>query len=128
MKTGSFFILLILFNYLACYNFYKEIKHMEEKTKYQIEKEKAEKRAVEKENKILSIVLPVVGVIAFIVGLLGAILTLNQNKMPITVVYIVLAVLGFGGVLYGIVVLIRIKKPDFLKKKVVEQEDEVLPD
>ena len=101
---------------------------MEEKTKYQIEKEKAEKRAIEKENKILSIVLPVVGVIAFIVGLLGAILTLNQNKMPITVVYIVLAVLGFGGVLYGIVVLIRIKKPDFLKKKVVEQEDEVLPD
>lgn len=101
---------------------------MEEKTKYQIEKEKAEKRAIEKENKILSIVLPVVGVIAFIVGLLGAILTLNQNKMPITVVYIVLAVLGFFGILYGIVVLIRIKKPDFLKKKVVEQEDEVLPD
>ena len=101
---------------------------MEEKTKYQIEKEKAEKRAIEKENKILSIVLPVVGVIAFIVGLLGAILTLNQNKMPITIVYIVLAVLGFFGVLDCIVGLIRIKKPDFLKKKVVEQEDEVLPD
>ena len=101
---------------------------MEEKTKYQIEKEKAEKRAIERENFFLRILLPSVGLIAFIVGLLGFILTLGQGNTGATVFYAIKFAIGFIGVLYGVVVLIRIKKPDFLKKKVVEQQDEVLPD
>ncbi|MBO6262468.1 MAG: hypothetical protein J6N95_07700 [Bacilli bacterium] len=102
---------------------------MEEKTKYQIEKEKAEKRAIEKENKILRIVFPVVGVAAFIIGLLGFILTVNAGKPGMTVFFIIMTLLGLVGVLYGVLLLVRIKKPDFLKKKKPEEvQDEVLPD
>ena len=90
---------------------------MEEKTKYQIEKEKAEKRAIEKENKILRIVFPVVGVAAVIIGLLGFILTVNAGKPGMTVFFIIMTLLGLVGVLYGVLLLVRIKKPDFLKKK-----------
>lgn len=102
---------------------------MEEKTKFQIEKEKKEKRAIEMENKILRIVFPVVGIAAFIIGLLGFILTINSGKPGLTVFFIILFLLGLVGVLYGVLLLIRIKKPNFLvRKKLEESEDEVLPD
>ena len=102
---------------------------MEEKTKYQIEKERKEKRAIEMENKILRIVFPVVGIAAFIIGLLGFILTVGSNQPGITVFFVILFLLGLVGVLYGVLLLIRIKKPNFLmRKKPEEVEDEVLPD
>ena len=101
---------------------------MEEKTKKELEKEKAEKRAIERENKLLRILLPTVGLIAFIIGLLAFILTLDQGQTGITIFFAIMFSVGFIGILYGIVVLIRIKKPNFLKKKVVETEDEVLSD
>lgn len=101
---------------------------MEEKTKKELEKEKAEKRAIERENKLLRILLPTVGLIAFIIGLLAFILTLDQGQTAITVFFAIMFSVGFIGILYGIVVLIRIKKPNFLKKKVAETEDEVLSD
>ena len=102
---------------------------MEEKTKFQIEQEKKEKRAIEMENKILRIVFPVVGIAAFIIGLLGFILTVTSNQQCVTVFFVILFLLGLCGVLYGVLLLIRIKKPNFLvRKKPEENEDEVLPD
>lgn len=102
---------------------------MEEKTKKQIAKEKAEQKAIEKENKILSIALPVVGIICLIFSVLGLILTLKDNQIGITVTYGVFIGLGLLANIYGVILLIRLKKPDFLKKKKVEEvEDEVLAD
>ena len=90
------------------------------------EKEIKEQKAIERENKLLRFLLPVVGAIAFILGLLGFILTLGQGNTGVTVFYIILFVFGLAGVLYGVVLLIRKKKPDFLKIKKVEKEDTLL--
>ena len=90
------------------------------------EKEIKEQKAVERENKILRFLLPIVGAIAFILGLLGFILTVGQGNVGVTVFYIILFVFGLVGVLYGVLLIIRRKKPDFLKIKKVEKEDTIL--
>ena len=90
------------------------------------EKEIKEQKIVEKENKLLRFLLPIVGGIAFILGLLGFILTIGEGKPGITVFYIILFVLGLLGVLYGVLLIIRKKKPDFLKIKKAEKEDTIL--
>ena len=102
--------------------------YMSEKTNKQelSEKEIKEQKAVERENKLLRFLLPIVGAIAFLLGLLGFILTVGQGKPGITVFYIILFVFGLVGVLYGILLIIRKKKPDFLKIKKVEKEDTIL--
>lgn len=102
--------------------------HMSEKTfdQKQLEKEEKEQKIAEKENQILRFLLPIVGAIAFILGLLGFILTLGQGNTGVTVFYIILFVFGLVGVLYGVLLIIRKKKPDFLKRKKVEKEDTLL--
>ena len=57
---------------------------MEEKTKFQIEQEKKEKRAIEMENKILRIVFPVVGIAAFIIIPLIFLIKSNISEKPKT--------------------------------------------
>ena len=102
--------------------------YMSEKTNKQelSEKEIKEQKAVERENKLLRFLLPIVGAVAFLLGLLGFILTVGQGKPGITVFYIILFVFGLFGVLYGVLLLIRKKKPEFLKKKKAEKEDTLL--
>ena len=90
------------------------------------EKEIKEQKAVERENKILRFLLPIVGAVAFILGLLGFILTVGDGKPGITVFCIILFISGLVGVLYGVLLIIRKKKPDFLKIKKVEKEDTLL--
>ena len=90
------------------------------------EKDIKEQKAIEKENRLLRFLLPIVGAIAFVLGLLGFILTVSEGKPGITVFYIILFVLGLLGVLYGVLLIIRKKKPDFLKRKKVEKEDTIL--
>ena len=90
------------------------------------EKEIKEQKAVERENKLLRFLLPIVGAIAYILGLLGLILTVGEGKPGITVFYIFLFTSGLVGVLYGVLLIIRKKKPDFLKIKKVEKEDTIL--
>lgn len=90
------------------------------------EKEIKEQKIAEKENQILRFLVPIVGAVAFILGLLGFILTINDGKPGITVFYIILFVFGLFGVLYGVLLLIRRKKPEFLKKKKAEKEDTLL--
>ena len=94
-----------------------------------LDQEQKEQRAIYIENKILSFLLPITGVAAFILGLLGFILTLNAGKAGITVFYIILTILGLVGSLYGVLLLVRLKKPDFLKRKKKEEvEDSILQD
>ena len=94
-----------------------------------LDKEKKEQRAIYIENKILSYLLPITSVIALILGLVGLILTLPAGQTGITIFYIILLVLGLVGSLYGVLLLVRLKKPDFLKrKKKDEVEDSILQD
>ena len=94
-----------------------------------LDKEKKEQRAIYIENKILSFLLPITGVAAFILGLVGFILTLNAGQVGITIFYIILTLLGLVGSLYGALLIIRLKKPDFLKRKKKEEvEDSILQD
>ena len=94
-----------------------------------LDREQKEQRAIYIENKILSFLLPITGIVALILGVMGLILTINAGQIGITVFYIVLSLIGFLGAIYGIVLLIRLKKPDFLKrKKKEEMEDSILQD
>ncbi len=94
-----------------------------------LDKERKEQRAIYIENKILSYLLPITSVIALILGLVGLILTLPAGQTGITVFYIILLVLGLVGSLYGVLLLVRLKKPDFLKRKKKEEvEDSILQD
>ncbi len=90
------------------------------------EKEIKEQKIIEKENKIIKFLVPIVGAIAFVLGLLGFILTLGRGNNAVTVFYIVLFVLGLLGGLYGVFLLIRKKNPNFLRKKKEEQTDTLL--
>ena len=71
--------------------------------------EEKEKKAIEWENKVLSILMPSVGLIAFILGLVGFILVINKN-VGVAVFLIILAVLGLGGIAYGVIDFIKRRK------------------
>lgn len=90
------------------------------------EKDIKEQKAIEKENRLLRFLLPIVGAIAFVLGLLGFILTVSEGNPGITVFYIILFLAGLLGVLYGVLLIIRKKKPNFLKRQKVEKEDILL--
>lgn len=68
--------------------------------------EEKEKKAVEWENKVLSFLMPIVGSIAFVVGLVGFILVISKN-VGMGVFLIIVAMLGLGGIAYGVVGFIK---------------------
>ena len=83
--------------------------------------EEKEKAAIEWENKVLAILMPAVGLVAFLLGLVGAILVIGQN-VGVGIFLIVLALLGLGGIAYG--VLAFLKKRQNKNKKEVKEPDE----
>ena len=83
-----------------------------------------EKQAIEWENKVLSILLPAVGLVAFIIGFVGAILVLPSN-VGVGVFLIILALLGALGIAYGVIVFLRRRPYKFRKK---EHEPSLEPD
>ena len=100
-----------------------------DENKKALDKEQKEQKAIYIENKILSFLLPITGVIALILGLMGLILTASAGQVGITVFYIILLALGLAGTLYGVLLIIRLKKPDFLRRKKKEEvEDSILQD
>ena len=100
-----------------------------DENKKALDKEQKEQKAIYIENKILSFLLPITGVIALILGLMGLILTASAGQVGITAFYIILLALGLAGTLYGALLIIRLKKPDFLKRKKKEEvEDSILQD
>lgn len=80
-----------------------------------------EQKAIAWENKILSIMMPAVGLIAFIFGLIGFILVINKN-VPVAVFLIVLAVLGLGGIAFGVIEFIKGRKKRSKKVEAESQE------
>ena len=78
--------------------------------------EEKEKAAIELENNILAILLPSVGLIAFIIGLVGAILIMSANPGG-AVFLIILALLGAGGITYGVLVFLKRRFFKFHKKE-----------
>ena len=71
--------------------------------------EQKEKEAIALENKMLSILLPTVGAIAFIIGLVGFILTVSE-KVGAAVFLMIIAVLGLGGIGYGAFLIIKAQR------------------
>lgn len=83
--------------------------------------EEKEKAKIAWENKMLAIFMPVVGAVAFILGLVGFILAVQQN-IAIAVFLLVLALLGLGGIAYGVFALF--KKMASKRKKEIKEPDE----
>lgn len=82
--------------------------------------EEKEKAKIEWENKVLSILMPAVGLVAFIVGLVGFILVVGQN-VGVAVFLMILAVLGLGGIAYGVLAFLK-KRQNKLRKEVKEPD------
>ena len=89
---------------------------MEKPDKKQLEAEEKEKAAIEWENKVLAILLPSVGLIAFIIGVVGAILVISTN-IGVGVFLIILALLGLGGIAYGVVQFLKKRFAKYHKKE-----------
>lgn len=79
---------------------------------YDEEKEKAK---IAWENKALAIMMPAVGLVALVVGLVGFILVINDN-IGIAIFAIILAVLGLGGIAYGVVAFLKKRRAKFHKE------------
>ena len=94
---------------------------MDKKKKTNLTPEQQEKKEIEMENKILKVLMPAVGGAAFILGLVGFILTISTN-VPIAVFLLIIAILGLGGIAYGVYHLILKKKKKLHKEEVVPSD------
>ena len=94
-----------------------------DKNKQQVEltPEEEEIKAIEWENKVLGILLPIVGSIAFILGLVGFIITISSNA-GVAIFLLIVAILGMGGIAYGIYRLVTRKKRKLHKKETVPSD------
>ena len=89
---------------------------MEKIDNKQQDAEEKEKQAIEFENKLLAILLPSVGLAAFIIGLVGTILVIPYN-VGVGIFLIILALLGAGGIAYGVLVFLKKRFAKFHKKE-----------
>ena len=94
---------------------------MEKKKNSNLTPEQQEKLEIEKENKILAVLMPAVGGAAFILGLVGFILTITVN-VAIAIFLLIVAILGAGGIAYGVYHLILKKRKKLRKEEVVPSE------
>lgn len=94
---------------------------MERKRDLTPEEEK-EQKAIAWENKILSILLPSVGLVAFLFGFIGFILVIPSN-VGIAIFLLILALLGAGGVAYGVFVFLKMRKNRQKKEKEPEENN-----
>ena len=84
--------------------------------------EEKEQKAIAWENKILSILLPSVGLVAFLFGFIGFILVIPSN-VGIAIFLLILALLGAGGVAYGVFVFLKMRKNRQKKEKEPEENN-----
>ncbi len=94
---------------------------MEKKKNSNLTPEQQEKLEIEKENKILKVLMPAVGGAAFILGLVGFILTITVN-VAIAIFLLIVAILGAGGIAYGVYHLILKQRKKLHKEEVVPSE------
>ncbi len=94
---------------------------MEKKKNSNLTPEQQEKLEIEKENKILKVLMPAVGGAAFILGLVGFILTITVN-VAIAIFLLIVAILGAGGIAYGVYHLILKQRKKLHKEEVVPSD------
>ena len=94
---------------------------MEKKKEVELTPEEQEQKAIEWENKVLGVLLPVVGSIAFIIGLVGFIITISSN-VGVAIFLLIVAILGVGGIAYGVYRLATKKKRKLHKKETVPSD------
>ena len=94
---------------------------MENKKKSKLTPEQKEKQEIEMENKILKILLPSVGATALIIGVVGFILTISSN-VGLAIFLLIVAILGLGGIAYGVFHLIMKKRKRLHKEEFVPSE------
>ena len=82
-----------------------------------------EQEIIQKENRILTFLLPIVGLLLFIFGLLGFILAISQN-VTVGIILLFFALIGGGGIAYGIVKFVLYRKNRFKKE---ESEPSLVP-
>ena len=73
----------------------------------QFEKKLKEQKDIAFENKLLAYLMPGVGLIAFAVSLTGFIYVAPSGNIPIMMFLVILFVLGIGGMVYGVIQLIK---------------------
>ena len=94
---------------------------MEKKKNSNLTPEQQEKLEIEKENKILAVLMPAVGGAAFILGLVGFILTITVN-VAIAIFLLIVAILGAGGIAYGVYRLILKQRKKLHKEESVPSD------
>ena len=94
---------------------------MEKKKNSNLTPEQQEKKEIEMENKILKILMPSVGGAAFIIGLVGFILTITVN-VAVAVFLLIVAILGAGGIAYGVYHLILKQRKKLRKEETVPSD------
>lgn len=94
---------------------------MEKKKNSNLTPEQQEKLEIEKENKILAVLMPAVGGAAFILGLVGFILTITVN-VAIAIFLLIVAILGAGGIAYGVYHLILKQRKKLHKEESVPSD------
>ena len=87
---------------------------MENKKEVKLTDEQKEKKQIEFENKMIDILLPSVGLIAFLFGLIGFILTIAHN-VGTGIFLLILALLGAGGIAYGVLRYLKWRKAKYFK-------------
>ena len=86
----------------------------EPKKEVKVSDEQKEKKQIEFENKMIDILLPSVGLVAFILGLVGFILTIGHN-VGVGIFLLFLCLLGGGGIDYGVLKYLKWKKAKYFK-------------
>ena len=89
---------------------------MENKKEIKLTDEQKEKKQIEFENKMIDILLPSVGLIAFLFGLIGFILTIAHN-VGTGIFLLILALLGAGGIAYGVLRYLKWRKAKYFKEE-----------
>ena len=93
-----------------------------ENTRENLTQEQKEKEAIALENKLLAILMPSVGLIAFVIGLVGFILIVGENVGG-AVFLMILAVLGMGGIAYGVYRFLKWQKNRYRKKDIEPSQE-----
>lgn len=81
-----------------------------------IEETEQEKKAIAWENKMLSIFMPAVGLVAFIIGIVGFSLIVTKNA-GVGAFLIILAILGLAGIAYGVIDFVKRRNNRYKKEK-----------
>ena len=94
----------------------------ENKQPKKLSAEQKEKKEIEMENKLIDIILPSTGLAAFIVGLVGFILAISKNAGA-AIFLLILALLGAGGIVYGVFAFLRWRKQRYFKEEEVPSDE-----